>query len=69
MHSILRQQAAQFVAVGGCGCLSHSYCISTIKIMDSQYMRTNLPTFATSQQVSVAVCLSVCAIYCSPILR
>ena len=21
MHSILRQQAAQFVAVGGCGCL------------------------------------------------
>lgn len=23
MHSILRQQEAQFVAVGGCGCLSH----------------------------------------------
>ena len=27
MHSILRQQAAQFVAVGGCGCLCHSFCI------------------------------------------
>jgi len=23
MHSILRQQEAQFVAVGGCGCLTY----------------------------------------------
>ena len=27
MHSILRQQAAQFVAVGGCGCLTHNFTI------------------------------------------
>ena len=28
MHSILRQQEAQFVAVGGCGCLTENlYCI------------------------------------------
>ena len=27
MHSILRQQAAQFVAVGGCGCPSCSVAI------------------------------------------
>lgn len=26
MHSILRQQAAQFVAVGGCGCRVYAYC-------------------------------------------
>ena len=32
MHSILRQQAAQFVAVGGCGC--QYYCKLIISYID-----------------------------------
>jgi len=36
MHSILRQQEAQFVAVGGCGCLYSFvlfvlYCVECVK--------------------------------------
>gem|GEM_PF-4473464 len=31
MHSILRQQEAQFVAVGGCGCLLCYYFNNTMQ--------------------------------------
>ena len=31
MHSILRQQEAQFVAVGGCGCPSYSVAIVNLR--------------------------------------
>ena len=43
MHSILRQQAAQFVAVGGCGCLLTHNCIFTMNSIISQCIRTNSP--------------------------
>ena len=33
MHSILRQQEAQFVAVGGCGCLLSIYRYSTLYLL------------------------------------
>ena len=40
MHSILRQQAAQFVAVGGCGCrIMHTYIIRC-KAAECKYART-----------------------------
>ena len=32
MHSILRQQEAQFVAVGGCGCLNEYLHIITGRV-------------------------------------
>lgn len=44
MHSILRQQEAQFVAVGGCGCpyvLFHSMYYSQQTIDDADLLQSD----------------------------
>ena len=39
MHSILRQQEAQFVAVGGCGCLTAIIMIIPSPMMQVKFSR------------------------------